>query len=220
MPTLRGLLQSQLEQVRDDLIQMGDMVEQAILLAVEALVDQDVELAQQVIDGDQQINQLRFDIEKLCLNLLATQNPTAIDLRTVVAALNIITELERMGDYVKGIGQIVLRIEPQQAIAPLQKTVDLARFVGGMLNTALGAFVEEDADAAHRIFEMDDQADHMYRELFESIIQAMIARDVGVHSGMHLLFAAHNLERIGDRVTNIAERVLFMQTGVMREYNL
>lgn len=220
MPTLRGLLQSQLDQVRDDLIQMGDMVEQAALEAVEALADQDVELAQQVIDGDQQINQLRFEIERMCLDLLATQNPTAIDLRIVVAALNIITDLERMGDYAKGIGQIVLRIEPQKSSVPLEKTQRMARFVVTMLGTALDAFVEEDADTARRIFDMDDQVDHMYRDLFESIIQAMIARDVGVHTGMHLLFAAHNLERIGDRVTNVSERVLFMQTGVMREYNL
>jgi phosphate transport system protein len=219
MSPLRGLLQSELERICDALVQMGDRVEQAVLQAVEALVDQDAELAQQIIDEDAAINQLRFDIEETCFTLLATQQPTAIDLRTVVAALNIITDLERIADYAKGIGQIVVRTEGQDLVMPPQKTPHMAEVVCDMLHASLDAFVERDVEAAQRMFDMDDEVDHLYRDLFEAVIQAMVAREHSVRNGMHLLFAAHNLERIGDRVTNIAERVIFAETGVMQERN-
>ena len=219
MAQLRGLLHSELEQIHDDVIQMGDMVEQATVRAVDALLDQDVELAQEIIEGDEAINQLRFNIEDACFALLATQQPTAIDLRTVVTALNIIADLERMGDYAKGIGRIVMRMEGQELIMPSQKTPRMAQAVSDMMHEALEAFSERDVEAAQRVCDMDDEVDHMYRDLLESVLQSMIAREHGVREGMHLIFAAHNLERIGDRATNIGERVIFMQTGVMEEQN-
>jgi phosphate transport system protein len=220
MTPLRGFLQSELEEISDAVIQMGDMVEQAILLAVDALADQDVELAQQIIDDDEKINQLRFAIEDMCMTVLATQQPAARDLRTVVTALNIITELERMGDYAKGIGQIVINTGGEDIFLSLQKTPRMAKVACEMLHAALEAFVQRDLETARRIFDMDDEVDHMYRDIFESAIKAMIGREHSVRKGMNLLFAAHNLERIGDRVTNISERIIFMQTGVMREQNL
>lgn len=219
MASWRGLLDCELEQIRDDVVQMGEMVEQAVLRSVEALVESDVELAQQVVDDDQAINELRFSIEEACCTLLATQHPAAADLRTVVTALNIITDLERMGDYAKGIGQIVVRLGGQDVVTPAHKTPRMAKAVCEMLRAALEAFSEGDADAARRVCDMDDEVDHMYRDIFESVIQAMVAREHGVREGMHLLFAAHNLERIGDRVTNIGERVIFMETGIMTELN-
>ncbi|MBN1640483.1 MAG: phosphate signaling complex protein PhoU [Anaerolineae bacterium] len=220
MSPLRGVLQSELEEISDGVTQMGDLVERALLQAVEALEDQDVELAQQVIDGDQRINQLRFEVEDLCFTVLATQQPVAGDLRTIVTALNIITDLERMGDYAKGIGQIVIRMGGEDLFLALQTTPHMARAVSEMTHSALEAFVERDVDLARQLFEMDDQVDHMYREIFESVIKAMISREQSVRKGMHLLFAAHNLERFGDRVTNICERIIFMCTGEMHEYNL
>jgi phosphate transport system protein len=217
---VRGLLDSELEQINDDVIRMGDRVEEAIRRSVESLLEQDPELAEQVIRDDQIINQLRFDIEDACFTLLATQQPTAIDLRTTVTALNIITDLERIGDHAKGIGQIVVRMGGQDLSVTLPKIPRMAEAVCDMLNTVLDAFVRKDAPAAQRVNEMDDEVDHMYREVFESIIQKMIAREYNVHKGMNLLFAAHNLERIGDRITNIGERIVFMVTGVMSELNL
>jgi phosphate transport system protein len=216
---LRSLLNTELEKMRDDVIQMGDRVEQAIERAIEALTEQDVELAQQIIAEDQEINRLRFEIEDLCFTLLATQHPAAIDLRTVVTALNIIIDLERIGDYAKGIGHIVVRMSGQEMVLPSRNTPRMASYVSDMVHRALDAFIREDVDAAHRVCEMDDEADHMYREIFESVLQSIIAHECSVRSGMHLLFAAHNLERMGDRVTNIAERVIFMVTGVMKERN-
>jgi phosphate transport system protein len=216
---LRGLLQTELDRIRDDVILMGDRVEQAITRSIEALVEQDSELALQVMAEDEAINELRFSIEDSCFTVLATQQPAAIDLRIVVAALNIITDLERIGDYAKGIGQIIVRTEGTELVAVSQRTPRMANHVRDMLHDALDAFVEADIEAAERVCELDDQADHMYREIFESVLQGMIAREVGIRQGMHLLFAAHNLERIGDRVTNIAERVIFMVTGVMEERN-
>jgi phosphate transport system protein len=220
MAPLRGVLQSELEEISDGVTQMGDLVERALLQVVEALEDQDVELAQQIIADDERINQLRFEIEDLCFTVLATQQPVAGDLRTIVTALNIITDLERMGDYAKGIGQIVVRMGGEDLFLALQKTPRMARVVCDMTHAALEAFVERDVGMARQLFERDDQVDHMYREIFESVIKAMISREQSVRKGMHLLFAAHNLERFGDRVTNICERIIFMCTGEMQEYNL
>jgi phosphate transport system protein len=220
MSILRGTLRSELEQIGSSLVQMGKKVVPAILQAIDAFTTGNVALAQQVIDGDKVINQLRFEIEHRCFTLLATQQPAAIDLRTVVTALNIITDLERMGDYAKGIGEIVIRTNGQNLSLPQFKIPHMAETVCDMLSTALDAFVEGDVEKAQSVFDLDDHVDHMYREIFEAVIQSMVDRDRGVQRGMYLLFAAHNLERIGDRVTNIGERVIFMQTGVMAEKNL
>lgn len=220
MVPLRGVLQSELEEINDGIIQMGEMTEQAILNAVEALQDQDTELAQEIIDRDEEINQLRFQIEARCFTVLATQQPFAVDLRAVVTALNIITDLERMADYAKGIGQLVIRTEGEALLMPLVKTPRMAQAVCDMLHTGLEAFIHQDVETAQAVFEMDDEIDHLYRDIFETIIQQMVKRELSVRKGMHLLFAAHNLERIGDRVTNIAERIIFMKTGVMKEQNL
>lgn len=220
MPRLRGVLQSELEEISDDLTHMGGLVEHAIVQSVEALSDQDVELAQQVIDQDEQINQLRFDIEDRCFTVLATQQPVARDLRAIVTALNIITDLERMGDYAKGIGQLVIRMQGEDLFLSLDKMPDMAETVRSMVHAALEAFAEQDIGRARQLFEMEDAVDHMYREIFESAIRDMISGAHSVRRGMHLLFAAHNLERIGDRVTNICERIIFMSTGVMEERNL
>jgi len=219
MAPLRGLLDSELDQVRDRVVQMASMAEQAVLDAIEALVEQDTELAEQVVENDEAINELRFSIEESCFGLLATQQPTAVDLRIVVTALNIITDLERIGDYAKGIGQIVVRLEGEELILPSQVTPRMAHAVCNMMHDAVASFVEGDVEAAQRVAEMDDDVDQMYRELFESVVQAMVDRAQSVRAGMHLLFVAHNLERVGDRVTNIGERVIFMQTGVMEELN-
>lgn len=216
---LRGLLDNELEQITDDVIHMGGRVEEAIRRSIEALLEQDLELAEQVIQDDEIINQLRFDIEEACFTLLATQQPTAIDLRTVVTALNLITDLERIGDHAKGIGQIVVRMGGQDLSVTLPKIPRMADAVCDMLHTVLNAFVESDAQTAQRVGEMDDEVDHMYRQVFESIIQNMISHEYNVRKGMNLLFAAHNLERIGDRITNIGERIIFMVTGVMAELN-
>jgi len=213
------LLDSELEQITDDVIRMGGRVEEAIRRSIEALLEQDLELAERVIQDDEIINQLRFDIEEACFTLLATQQPTAMDLRTVVTALNIITDLERIGDHAKGIGQIVVRMGGQDLSVTLPKIPRMADAVCDMLYTVLNAFVESDAQAAQHVGEMDDEVDHMYREVFESIIQNMISHEYNVRKGMNLLFAAHNLERIGDRITNIGERIIFMVTGVMAELN-
>jgi phosphate transport system protein len=220
MPRLRGVLQSELEEVFDDLTRMGVLVERAIVRSVEALSDQDVELAQQIIDDDERINQLRFEIEDMCLTVLATQQPVARDLRAVVTALNTITDLERMGDHAKGIGQLVIRMQGEDFFLSLEQMPIMAETVRAMVHAALEAFVEQDIDRARRLFEMEDQVDRMYRDIFESTIRDMVSREHSVRKGMHLLFAAHNLERIGDRVTNVCERIIFMSTGVMEERNL
>jgi phosphate transport system protein len=220
MAPVRGKLQRELDRITDRVTHMGEMVDRAIRRAVQSLSDQDVELARQVIAEDEAINELRFDIEDECYTLLATQQPAASDLRLVVAALHTITELERIADYAKGIGQLLVREGGERLLLPAENTLRMAEFVGEMMRAALEAFAQGDTAKAERVFAIDDDIDHMYREVYESIIQAMITQCHGVRKGMHLLFAAHNLERMGDRVTNISERVIFMATGVMEEQNL
>jgi len=220
MAPMRGKLTSELDQISDGVARMGKMVDLAIMRATNALCDCDVELAQQVIEEDQAINELRFEIEDRCFAVLATQQPAAIDLRTVVTALNIITELERIGDYAKGIGQILVNVKGEELFLPEEKTPRMAEAVRSMMRTALEAFADYDVEKARRIFDMDHQVDHMYRDIFESVIHSMVTQRHGVRKGMHLLFAAHNLERIGDRVTNISERIIFRHTGVLEEQNL
>jgi phosphate transport system protein len=219
MAPVRSKLQTELGRITDGVREMGRLVERAVMRAVKALADQDVELGQQVIEDDEAINQLRFDIEAVCFAAMATQQPAAGDLRTIVAALNIITDLERMGDHAKGIGQIVINVEGEPLFLPAQKTPRMAKAVCQMIRTSVEAFVEGDVGKARRSFGLDDHVDGLYREVFESVIHAMVTRRQGVHKGMHLLFAAHNLERIGDRATNISERAIFSQTGVMEEQN-
>lgn len=218
--SLRSIFDRELTQIRDDLLRMGSLVDAAIDRALTALKDSDAALARQVIDDDAAINQLRFKIEENCLATIATQQPTASDLRTVVAAMNIVNDMERIGDHATGIAKTVLRLGDQPLLKPLVDLPRMAQMTREMLKRSLDAFLAHDPDTARTIAEQDDEIDHLYRAVFDELL-ALMARDPGTISrGTYLLWCGHNLERIGDRVTNIAERVIFMTTGTMQELNI
>jgi len=195
------------------------MVEEAITASVESLRRQDLEAARRVIDRDREINEQRFAIERDTLILIATQQPMAGDLRVLAAILEITTELERMGDYAKGIAKICLMIGKEPLLKPLIDIPRMAEKARDMLHRALDAFTRRDVEQARAIPEEDDEVDALYEQIYRELITFIMADPHNIEQANYLLWAAHNLERTADRVTNICERVIFTVTGEMTELN-
>jgi len=217
---LRGEYDRQYARVQDAILRMGGMVDRAIEEAIVSLQNRDQTLAEELILRDAEVNTLRFQIEESCLALIATQQPAASDLRAVVAAMNIVVDMERMGDHAAGIAKTVVRMGDQPLLKPLIDIPKMAELSRKMLEDSLKAFVEHDEKLARSIAKYDDDMDSYYQLIFNELVGIMAARPEAVERATYLLWCAHNLERIGDRVTNIAERVIFVNTGDMRELNL
>jgi phosphate transport system protein len=208
-----------LEELKDEVLQMGSMVDVAIDRAIHALKQGDANLAQQIINDDAKINNLRFDVEEKCVRLIARQQPMAGDLRIIVTAMNVVLELERMGDHAKGIAVIVQRMGGEPPVKPLIDIPRMAEISRDMLRQSLKAFLTGDVEQAHAVAQRDDEVDQLYADIFQELVE-IIARDTSlVTRAMFLLFAAHNLERVADRVTNICERVVFLSTGRLSEFH-
>lgn len=205
--------------IRDNLLRIGQLIDVAIDRALTALKNQDESLARQIIADDVTINDLRFTVEEDCLALIATQQPAASDLRAVISAMNIVNDMERMADHATGIAKTVLRMGNQPMLKQLNDIPRMGNFARDMLKRSLDAFLARDAEAARAIAAQDDEIDHMYKAVFDEVIQMMARDPNAIAGGTYLLWCAHNLERIGDRVTNITERVIFMTTGTMKELN-
>jgi phosphate transport system protein len=216
---IRSAFHKKLREIQDDILIMGSMVSKATLLAIEALQKRDLELAKQIIADDKKINRKRFDIEEKCIQLIATQQPMASDLRTIVAVLNIITELERIGDYAEGNAKITIMIGNEPPLKPLIDIPRMADKTADMLNRALTAFINHDADAAIKISAEDDFIDNLYDQVFRELLTFMAEDPKTITRATRLIWVTHNLERSADRVTNICERVVFMVTGKMEENN-
>jgi len=215
----RAVLDKDLQTIRDDILHMGQLLDQAVSCSLDALSSRDTRLAQQIADDDAHVNALRFRIEEACLALIATQQPAAGDLRSVLAAFSIVSDLERIGDHAAGIARIVLHMGEEPLLKPLIDLPRMAELCREMLRQALQAYVERDAERAQAIVRMDDDVDSLYTQIFREILSYMVEDPRTTSRGLYLLFAAHNLERIGDRVTNIVERILFMTSGELRELN-
>jgi phosphate transport system protein len=214
----RGLFEQELCALRENVLRLGGMVADAIAEAVEALKERDVARAEGVIAGDEAINRLRFDIEEQCLRLIATQQPTAGDLRAIIAAVHIAIELERMGDHAAGIAVLTTRLADKPHIKPLIDVPRMARIDQEMIRESLRAYVEEDPELAARVAERDDEIDHLYDQIYRELLVFMMEDPRIITRATWLLWVGHNLERIADRVTNICERVIFMVTGELREF--
>ncbi len=213
----RGTLERELESVRNDILRMGSQVERAIERSTSALKNRDAELAQEVINDDEEINALRYAIEEHCLQLIATQQPAASDLRMVIAATHIAVELERMADHAEGTAVLVKRLASEPLLKPLIDIPAMSRIAQEMIHTALDAFVARDAGAARQVASRDDEIDALYQQVFRELLTYMLEDARNISKATYLLWVAHNLERIGDRVTNICERVIFMTTGQLQE---
>ena len=216
---IRSAFHKKLREIQDDILIMGSMVSKATLMAIEALQKRDLTLANQIIADDKKINRKRFDIEEKCIQLIATQQPMASDLRTIVAVLNIITELERIGDYAEGNAKITIMIGNEPPLKPLVDIPRMAEKTADMLNRSLSAFINHDADAAIKISAEDDFMDNLYDQVFRELLTFMAEDPKTITRATRLIWVTHNLERSADRVTNICERVVFMVTGKMEESN-
>ncbi|MFQ6026221.1 MAG: phosphate signaling complex protein PhoU [Dehalococcoidia bacterium] len=209
-----------LRELQEELLILGDLVEQAIAKSMEALKKRDLALSQQVVDEDDVIDQKRFQLEDRCIDLMATQQPIAIDLRTLMAVLHISVELERMGDYAEGIAKISLMMGNEPPLKPLIDLPRMAQLASTMLHQSLEALMNRDADLAERICADDDDVDALYDQVYRELLTYMIQDPNNIQRATYLLWVAHDLERIADRATNIAERVIFMVTGKLVEINV
>lgn len=210
---VRSIFEAQLDNLRREVVTLGSLVESGIAKSVRALQQRDDAMAQAVIDGDLQIDQLRYRIEEACVVLFATQQPVASDLRWITAALIITNELERIGDYAKGIAKITQRINKEPLLKPL---IDIPRMAGlceEQLRGGLAAYVNRDVGIAERVIESDRQIDQLNAQVLRELLSFMIEDPRTITRATYLLWIAHNLERIGDRATNVAERVIFAVSG-------
>jgi phosphate transport system protein len=213
----RETFDEHLARTRDDLLTMGDMVEEAIEKAVQALINRDVSLSQQVMDNDERINQALRNIQENCEVLIATQQPMAADLRFILAIYNIANELERTGDYATGIARLALRLADEPPLKPYLDIPRMTRKGRELLRGQLQAFVERDVDAARALARGDDEIDALYDQVYRELLLFMIQDPKTIKRATHLLWVAHKLERIGDRTTNLGEQVVYMVTGQVVE---
>ena len=206
-----------IEAMQDKILLMGSRVEGALTDSIRALKQRDHKACRQIIAYDQTINQARYQIEGETLMLIATQQPMAGDLRTLAAVLEIASELERIGDYAKGIANISLMIGDQPLIKPLVDIPAMGETCVDMLHRSLDAFVQRDIALAHAIPAGDEEVDDLYDQVYRELMTYILADPRAIEQANYLLWVAHNLERAADRVTNICERVVFTVTGEMVE---
>jgi phosphate transport system protein len=196
---------------------MGSLVENAIKEAVEAYEKLDFDQAQAILKNDEAINHLRFKIEEACIVLIATQQPAAKDLRAIVAVMHMVLELERMGDHAAGIAKTVIKMEEEPEIKTLKKIPKMGELSRQMLADCMQAFINQDTVWAKEIAARDDQMDEMYNSVFQRLIEIMVDKPNRVTRATYIMWCAHNLERIADRITNIAEQIIFITTGELGE---
>ena len=216
----RETFERELQSLQDQTMALGSMVEEAIMASVDVLKRRDMEGSRRVIAQDHLVNEKRFAIENDALVLIATQQPMAGDLRTIAAVLDITSELERMGDYAKGIAKINLLIGEGPLLKPLVDVPRMAEKTCDMLHRALDAFARRDTETALAIPTEDDEVDSLYNQVYRELITYILADPRVIEQANYLLWVAHNLERAADRVTNICERVIFTVTGKMVELDV
>jgi len=215
----RSVLDRELVTIRSRILQLGELVAETIVKAVGALRNGDRQAAEAIIAADAHLNDLRFEIEEACLEITATQQPAASDLRQIIAAMNIVVDLERMADHAAGVAKTVLRMgEWRRAELPAGLEA-IAELTLSMLRQVLQVYAAGDVEAAYQVARMDNRIDQGYQALFRELLEDMARDPTHTTSALYLLFAGHNLERIADRVTNVAERVIFTTSGEMRELN-
>jgi len=213
----RQTLDREIHHLQDEVLLLGSMVEQALLNAVDALKQRDLKAARRMYDNDDLINEKRYAIENRVLILFATQQPIAHDLRLLAAIMEVITDLERMGDYAKGIAKICLLISQNDSPIPSREISRMCDLAVGMLHRALSAFISENVNMAYRIPQEDDIVDDLYNEIYRKMVAAMIENPAIIDHANYIMWVVHNIERTADRVTNICERTIFIATGELLE---
>jgi len=213
----RKAFRENMKALEKEIISLGEMVNIALYRSVESLRDLDTAKAEKIIEDDLLINRKRWDIEEQCISLLATQQPVATDLRELIAVLSIITDMERMGDHAEGIAKIAIMHGGNPLVKPLIDIPRMAEKASDMLMRSIDAFINRDAETAMAICDEDDDVDNLYDQVYRELLSFMTEDPTIITRATYLLWAAHNLERIADRVTNICERIVFLVKGSMDE---
>ncbi len=217
--SLRTHFDKQLVQLMEDTLRLGCLAHRGVARAMQALADRDVDLAREVIAADGEINRLRYDIETQCYALLATEQPVARDMRRIAAALTIASDLERVGDHGKRIARVFLRMHQGSQSIPLGDLPLISDLSLDMLDRALHALGESNVSEAEAVCRADDRVDALYKQAFNVVLSYMLEAPRLIDAGTHLLQIAHELERVGDRATNVAERVIYSATGELVDLN-
>ena len=213
----RKLFTQKIQNIKDEVLLLGHMVEDAVIKSVESLKTRDVRQAKQIYQHDIELNDKRFSIENAILIVIATQQPMARDLRQLASMLDVISELERMGDYAKGIAKVTVKLQNVDLNIPMKEIEKMAELAIGMLRKALTAFIDEDAHTASQIPYEDDAVDKLYEDIYHHSVNLMMTEPHNVDNANLIMWVAHNLERLADRVTNICERTVFIATGELIE---
>jgi phosphate transport system protein len=216
----RTAFERQLSEIQEDMLVMAGMVDQAIDRGIEALKTRNLQLAHEIIADDLKINRKRYETEDKCLELIATQQPLAGDLRTIVSVLHITVDLERMGDHAEGIAKIAVMLADEPPLKPYVDIPRMAEVTRGMLMDSLEAFKQRDTALAREVSNRDDEVDELYDKLYHELIGYMVKDPGSIQRATYLIWVTHNLERIGDRVTNICERVVYLVDGHIHEMNV
>ncbi|OJX46984.1 MAG: phosphate transport system regulatory protein PhoU [Chloroflexi bacterium 44-23] len=205
------------QNIQDEVLLLGSMVEDAVTKAVLSLKNRDQALAKQIYHDDLLLNDKRYAIENAILIVIATEQPIARDLRQLASMLDVVTELERMGDYAKGIAKVTVKLHEVEIKLPMHEIELMAELSISMLHRALTAFIEEDAQSAAQIPYEDDAVDKLYENIYHQSVELMMAEPHNIDNSNLIMWVAHNLERLADRVTNICERTVFISTGELME---
>ncbi len=217
-PFTRTQLDQDMQFIRQDVLRISSVVEDQILQSVRALKERNASLARHVVESDTRVNELRYKVEEECLKCIARQQPTARDLRQIISCLHIAVELERIGDHAVGIANISLRLGDGPLIKPLVDILRMQEIAVEMIHSALDAFLNSDTALAQRVADRDDDVDVLYSQVLRDLLTYMMQDAATVNGATYLLWVAHNLERIGDRATNLCERVIFTATGALGDY--
>ena len=215
---IRSTFDHEFNAVRTKLVEMSQLVDTAIDQSMRALLERDYKLARAVISGDNEINKFRFQIEEDCLALIATQQPAATDLREIIAILYMIVEMERIGDYAAGIAKTVILMKEEPLLKTFKKIFKMAEISRKMLTDSIQAYLKRDPEWAQEIAARDNKIDALYKVVFQRLIKIMAKEQDMITRCTYLMWCAHNLERIADRVINISEQITFMTTGTMKEF--
>ncbi len=216
----RNTFESHVGELKHEILALGSDAKQMIQDGVESLKTRDRVLAHAIIERDVDINRKRYEIEESCYELIATQQPIASDMRQIVSVLLIAIELERIADHAKNLAEIVIYMGDEPLLKPLIDIPRMATTCVTMLDQALEAFSQNDAAIGRAVCDRDDEIDQLYKQVFRELMTFVVSDPRTVQRALHLLFAAHNLERIGDRITNIGERVIYAVTGRLEELNV
>jgi phosphate transport system protein len=220
MTGTRARFDRELAQLQERILEMGSLVHTAVARGLQALVDGSADQAHEVIVGDARLNRLRYEIEGECYHLLVTEQPVAGDMRTIVSAVIIVTELERIADHGKKIARTYLRMLDDPRMAPLGDIPRLGESALDLLDRAMHSVATRDVQEAREVCQADDAVDGLYKQAFNLTISYMLENPRLIASGAHLIGVAHELERVGDRATNVAERVIYAVTGELIELNV